>query len=380
VPALGEEELVLHRRQVLGGLAAVSGLSTLPSFAQTNTADVPILFVHGNGDQASIWLTTVWRFESNGYRRDLLHAINFSDPTARDVDAVAQANRSSTDDQLRELKAAIDRIKMATGASRLALVGLSRGGNSIRNYVSEPDRAANVSHVVLGGTPNHGVFDWEATLGNEFNARGPFLSRLNSGASEVVPGPAFLTLRSDGLDKYAQPDAALLGKPGVPTGVTAEGPALKGATNLVLGPVDHRETATSPRAFREIYKFISGSEPGRIEILAERKVTLNGQVTGFPAGVPTNRPLKGALVEVFAVSADTGERLGDALLRKQISEDGLWGPLDVPAGTFLEFVIAGPEHPTTHIYMSPFPRSSDIVHLRPGRSIGRVMKAPRPSF
>jgi len=65
-----------------------------------------------------------------------------------------------------------------------------------------------------------------------------------------VPGPAFLTLRSDGLDKYAQPDGRFLGRPGVPTGITAEGPALKGATNLVLGPVDHRETgqARAPSA------------------------------------------------------------------------------------------------------------------------------------
>jgi pimeloyl-ACP methyl ester carboxylesterase len=27
----------------------------------------PIIFVHGNGDNASIWQTTLWRFESNGW-------------------------------------------------------------------------------------------------------------------------------------------------------------------------------------------------------------------------------------------------------------------------------------------------------------------------
>ena len=36
-----------------------------------------------------------------------------------------------------------------------------------------------------------------------------------------------------------------VGKPGTPTGITTEGPALKGAINLVLGAVDHRETAMS---------------------------------------------------------------------------------------------------------------------------------------
>ncbi len=379
---------MINRRNFLGGVAAASTLPIIPARGQVPDG-IPILFVHGNGDQAPIWLTTIWRFESNGYRRDLLHAANFSDPLARDVDAVAQPNRSSTDEQLRELSETIDRLKAARGAPRLALVGLSRGGNAIRNYVSAPERAANISHVVLGGTPNHGVFDWEATRGNEFNARGPFLSRLNGGESEVVPGPAFLTLRSDGLDKYAQPDGRFLGQPGVPTGVTAEGPALKGATNLVLGPVDHRETATSARAFREMYKFVTGAEPGRLAIVPERSVTLNGQVTGFPAGVPTNRPVKGAFVQVFAVSPDTGERIGDPVWEKETKEDGVWGGLITAPDTYLEFVIAAPDHPVTHIYMAPFPRSSDIVHLRPARPLGKgdegaeavvLMSRPRGYF
>jgi pimeloyl-ACP methyl ester carboxylesterase len=379
---------MLNRRNFLGGVAAISAWQVLPAFGQTS-GDLPILFVHGNGDQASIWLPTLWRFESNGYRRDRLHAVNFTDPNARDVDAVAQPNRSSTEDQLRELTEAVDRVRGAPGAPRLALVGLSRGGNAIRNYVSAPERAANVSHVVLCGTPNHGVFDWDATLGNEFNGRGPFLIRLNGGESEVVPGPAFLTLRSDGLDKYAQPDGRFLGRPGVPTGVTAEGPALKGATNLVLGAVDHRETATSPRAFREIYKFITGQEPQHLSIVPEKEVTLSGMVTGFPGGVATNRPVAGAHVEVFAVSPETGARQGDPLYGKETGGDGAWGAVTTSPDIYLEFVISAPDSPVTHIYMAPFPRSSDIVDLRPGRPIGKgdegaeaivVMSRPRGYF
>ncbi len=378
----------LDRRSFLSGAAALSAVPAFDALAQGST-DLPILFVHGDGDQAPVWLTTLWRFESNGYRRDRLHAINFTDPKARDNDAIAQPNRSSTEDELRELSEAIDRIRTATGAPRVALVGLSRGGYSIRNYVSAPDRATGVSHIVLGGTPNHGVFDWDAALGNEFNGRGPFLNRLNGGESEVVSGPAFLTLRSDGYDKYAQPDGRLLGRPGVPTGITAEGPALKGATNLVLGEVDHRETATSPRAFREIYKFITGREPGRLSIVPETEVTLNGQVTGLVAGVPTNRPVAKAVVEVYRVSAETGERLGEPIHRKETGEDGVWGPMAVASNVNLEFVIAAADHPITHIYTSPFPRSSNIVHLRPARPIGKddegaqaivLMSRPRGYF
>ena len=37
------------------------------------------------------------------------------------------------------------------------------------------------------------------------------------------------------------------------------------------------------------------------------------------------------------------------------------------AGTPLEFVVDAPGYATHHIYRSPFPRSSSIVHLRPER-------------
>ena len=366
------ETSLLDRRSFLAGAAALSALRTFPAVGQTSATDVPILFVHGNGDQAPIWLSTLWRFESNGYPGDRLHAINFTDPLARDDDGAAQPNRSSTEDQLRELTEAIDRIRQTTGAPRVALVGLSRGGYAIRNYVSLPERAAHVSHVVLCGTPNHGVFAWDAGRGNEFNGRGPFLSRLNAGESEVVAGPAFLTLRSDGFDKYAQPDGVFLGRPGVPTGITAEGPALKGATNLVLGQVDHRETATGPRAFREMYKFVIGREPDRLSIVPEKEVGLNGIVTGFPAGVPTNRPVAKAVVEVFRLSADTGQRSGDPIHHKETGADGIWGAVTINSDAYLEFVITAPDHPVTHIYTAPFPRSSEIVHLRPGKPIGKA--------
>ena len=43
----------------------------------------------------------------------------------------------------------------------------------------------------------------------EFNGRGPFLRGLNEGESEVTPGTAFLTLRSDGIDKYRASRRAL---------------------------------------------------------------------------------------------------------------------------------------------------------------------------
>jgi hypothetical protein len=382
----------LSRRTVLKGASILPLVQSLgrSASAQTNsavpaTAEVPpILFVHGNGDHAALWITTMWRMESNGVPRERMFAINFADPLARTDDAVPQPNRSSTEDQRRELGEAIKDLKRRTGAPRVALVGNSRGGNSIRSTIKNGG-AADVSHAVLCGVPNHGVYDWDDGLGNEFNGRGPFLRGLNEGDSEVIAGTAFLTLRSDGLDKFAQGDGRFVGKPGVPTGITAEGPALKGATNLVLGAVDHRETAFSPRAFREIYKFIVGREPDRISILPEAEVKLSGLVTGTPGGVQTNRPVAGASVEIYRVSPDSGERIGGAIHASQSAEDGRWGPALVDPAWYLEIVLTSAGSPTTHLYRSPFPRSSDVVHLRAARPLaaadagaGAVVLMSRP--
>jgi hypothetical protein len=145
----------------------------------------------------------------------------------------------------------------------------------------------------------------------------------------VTAGVPFMTLRSDGFDLYAQPDGRFIGHPGPATNVTADGPALKGATNILLGEVDHRKTACGPRAFAEIYKFIVGRAPARIAITPETEVVLNGRVTGVVDGTPTNRPVEGGRVEVYRVSAETGERQGAAPHSKATGADGAWRPAPV---------------------------------------------------
>ncbi|HEY7844707.1 MAG TPA: hydrolase, partial [Bradyrhizobium sp.] len=191
----------VSRRTILKGASALPLLArnlALPVLAQAAPASgeiPPILLVHGNGDHAALWITTLWRMESNGVSRDKMFAINFTDPLARNDDAVVQAGRSSTEDQRRELGEAIAALKKRTGAARVALIGNSRGGYPIRSYIKNGG-SGDVSHAVLCGVPNHGVFAWDENPGNEFNGRGPFLRGLNEGESEVTPGTAFLTLRS----------------------------------------------------------------------------------------------------------------------------------------------------------------------------------------
>ena len=369
------------RRSVL----AASLLAPVAARGQGGPAEPvpPILFVHGNGDTAALWLTTLWRFETNGVGRDRMLALDIPDPLARSDDAVPQPNRSSTEDQRRAVAEGVRALRDRTGAARVALVGNSRGGYGIRSYIRSG--ASDVSHAILCGVPNHGVHAWDEGLGSEFNGRGPFLSGLNGGPREADEGPAWLTLRSDGYDKFAQSDGAALGRPGRPTHVTSDGPALTGATNLVLGRLDHREVAYGPRAFAEMIRFLPGRPPDRLAIVPETRVVLDGLVTGLAGGVATNRPVAGATVEIHRVDPETGERRGDMLHGRTTGADGRWGAVTVAPTDALEFVLAVPGHPTAHLYRSPFPRSSEIVHLRPPRPLagpdaaaGAVVTMVRP--
>ena len=54
----------------------------------------------------------------------------------------------------------------------------------------------------------------------------------------------------------------------------------------------------------------------------------------------------------------------------QTAADGRWGPAQVEPTWYLEIVLTSAGSPTTHIYRSPFPRSSEIVHLRAARPLG----------
>lgn len=364
---------------VLSGCAMNSSLSAanpgMPSTADTP----PIVFVHGNGDTAALWQTTIWRFESNGWPRSSLYAVEVPYPSARDEDAKPQAGRTSASENSTYLSAEVDKVLAATGASKVILYGNSRGGNSIRHYIQNGDGATKVSHAILGGTPNHGVWAIKGFReGNEFSGTGAFLSALNAPKNangDEVTGPVkWLTIRSDSNDKFAQPDGLWIGAKGTATNVTFAGPELKGATNAVIPRIDHRETSFSQAAFVTAYSFLRGIGPKSPAIVPEDVAVLNGRVTGLglrsddaaSGNFVNNLPVPGATVQIFATDA-AGARLGAAVHSKTVIADGVWGPFTAKTGMAYEFVITAAGYSTTHIYRSPFPRSSSVLHLRAER-------------
>ncbi len=367
-------------RRLLLGLAAIALLLTACASRPALEETPPIVFVHGNGDSAALWQTTLWRFESNGWPRERLHAIEIPYPLARDEDSKAQPGRSSTTEQMRFLKAEVDRVLKASGASKVVLFGNSRGGHAIRNYIQNGGGAATVSHAILGGTPNHGVWSVKGFReDNEMAGNGPFLSALNAPKNangDEVSGPVkWLTIRSDNNDKYAQPDGLWIGAKGMATNVGFDGPELKGASNVVIPRIDHRETAFSPVAFDAAYRFVTDRAPRSLAIEAEAAPVLDGNITGRglrsddpgSGNWPNNLPVPGASIAIFATDASSGERLGNAVHNKTVGADGQWGPFAARPGVPYEFVVSAPGYATTHVYRSPFPRSSAIVHLRPER-------------
>jgi pimeloyl-ACP methyl ester carboxylesterase len=388
-------DTTITRRELLLAAAAAATLP-LPGCASTPALDArpPIIFVHGNSDSAALWTTTIWRFESNGWPRERMFAIDLPYPTARNEDDKEQPGRTSIAEFTAYLAAEVKRVRAATGAPKVVLIGLSRGGYPIRNFIAGGG-AGQVSHAILGGTPNHGVWAIKAFLpGNEFNGTGPFLTQLNAPqgpeGNEVTPGVKWLTIRSDNNDKYAQPDGVWLGQRGTATNVGFDGPALKGAQNVVIAGIDHRETALGPRAFAEMWRFLTGQAPGTLTIAPEARVVLDGKVSGLgldnrDGSFATNLPLVGASVEVYATHAVSGERLGPALHARTIGADGRWGPFVTDPNARHEFVITAPGYAITHVYRSPFTRSSQIVNLRPerladaDRSAGAVVSMSRPS-
>ncbi len=336
----------------------------------------PVVFVHGNGDTAALWQSTLWRFESNGWPRNRLHAIEVPYPSSRDEDAKLQAGRTSTNEHAAYLSSEVNKVLAATGANKVVLFANSRGGNAVRNYIQNGDGAAKVSHAILGGTPNHGVWAIKGFReGNEFSGTGAFLMGLNAPKNangDEVTGPVkWLTIRSDNNDKFAQPDGLWIGAKGTATNVTFAGPELKGATNAVIPRIDHRETSFSPAAFLTAHSFIRGVGPKFPAIVPEAVVVLNGKVTGL--GLNSNDPKSGnfvnnlpvpdASVLIYATDA-TGARVGGAAHAKRVGPDGQWGPFTAKAGVAYEFVISAAGYSTTHIYRSPFPRSTEILNLR----------------
>ena len=351
------------RLWTVAAFLCIAGTASAQAVLPAKGMPPPIIFVHGNGDDSTRWVPTIWLFESNGYPADRLFAVRFHHPVARTDNAREEAARSSTDDEKVELSRFVRSVLDRTHASKAVLVGSSRGGLTIRNYVQNGEGKQTVLAEILCGTPNHGVNASDSNRNGEFNGKGIFLSALNTpgpDGNETTPGVRTLTLRSDAFDKYAQPSAIAFGHPEQSSGGSYESPALKGAENIVLKGLDHRELAFSDLAFATMYRFLFAREPRTMSIVDEQAPKISGLVTGFVEQAPTNDPLAGVHMRVTESGAAPGS---PAMYDRSTGADGAWGPVQVHPGVSYSFDLERDGRHVTY-FLPALHRSTALLNFR----------------
>ena len=335
-----------------------------PALAQDS---LPILFVHGSGDWANKWMVTKWRFESNGYPSDLLFTVDMPYPSATLSDTDPAPGTSRQYDQAVHLAGVVQSIKQETGAGRVILIGNSRGGTTSLAYIRNHGGSEHVALMIATGTPFHGIGCLPFFMQDfEFNGCGDMAPNLLT--DPLVPSSVQLaTLRSDMYDKYAQPflDMGSLRIPFLGAGY--DGPELPGADNRIIPGVDHREVGYGPEAFAALWNIVTGTEPETLELTSQSQIILNGRITGWLEGRPTNLPEAGVQVQVFRLDAETGARLGDPLVDATTGEDGFWGPVSTVSGAAHEWVISPEEGPSLSVIRPPLARSTQVMDFRLGQ-------------
>lgn len=274
----------------------------------------PVVMAHGFLAAGDTWSLQAQRLEANGVCATHIVAFDW--------------NTLAPDGAEDALDVVVDRLLADTGASQIDLVGHSAGGGLGYRYLADPTRAAKVAHyvhVASSAAPLDGV------------PAGP------AGPSDA-PVPT-LAIRSTGDT------------------VVAQASDIPGATNLVLTSEDHYEAATSVAAFDGIWRHLHGADPQATEPRAARRPVLAGKALTLGE----NTPVSGWTVDVWAVEATTGVRVGDVPAATfTVATDGAWGPFEATAGQRYELALHGTSASDTQVhYYIEAPTADDrLVYLR----------------
>ena len=175
----------MNRTRITAVLAALVSLLALllplPATAATTRSTFgpgsnPILFVHGYNGSASNWDMMVSKFAADGWPPNYLDQWSYD----------SHQSNATTAGQLAQ---EVDRLKAATGASKVDIVTHSMGGLSARYYTKNLQGDANVDGWVSIGGPNHGTTSANVcgdVSCTEMRAGSDFLNQLNSG--DETPG------------------------------------------------------------------------------------------------------------------------------------------------------------------------------------------------
>ena len=211
----------------------------------------PIIFVHGGSGSGAQFESQAMRFASNGYPQSYLAVVEY-DSGGLDFPEDLPIVHAEIDARIAELQA-------ATGRAQVDLMGHSRGTTVSHDYLSFPERAANVAHYV----------------------------NIDGRSADAPPGGVpTLALWAGAVDRPVEGE-------------------IVGAINVTVPNQEHIEVATSEESFFEMYHFLRGHAPLTTKILPQLLPRISGRVVLFPDNVGRD----GATLEVWRVDGDTGERV-----------------------------------------------------------------------
>lgn len=191
----------------------------------------PILFVHGYGGNNGNWQDMKAKFLADGWQEVELYAYNYSF-TASNATSAA------------EIRDQVDKIIANTGATKVDIIAFSMGSISSRYYLKNLGGTAKVDAWVSLAGPNHGTDAVENDQCNftpcrEIIPGSSFLAALN--AIDETPGLVrYGTWRSP-CDTTINPDESVI---------------LTGATNTMVGCIQHIQFLTDDPTYRQVRNFV----------------------------------------------------------------------------------------------------------------------------
>lgn len=155
----------------------------------------PVVLVHGTfADRSNSWQAISPLLKNNGY---CVFALNYGDYNGSGAIGVYGVDDIPT--SAGELDAFVDKVRAATGAAEVDLVGHSQGGMMPRYYLKYLGGAAEV-HTLVGLSPsNHGTtLDGLFVLSNFFPGANQFTGALCPACEQQRVDSAFITNLNSG--------------------------------------------------------------------------------------------------------------------------------------------------------------------------------------
>jgi triacylglycerol esterase/lipase EstA (alpha/beta hydrolase family) len=157
----------------------------------------PVVLVHGTfADMSNSWQAISPLLKNNGYCVFALNYGSYNGSGAIGVYGVGEIRNSAG-----ELSAFVDKVRAATGAAEVDIVGHSQGGMMPRYYLKFLGGAAKVRALVGLSPSNHGTtVDGIGILARFFPGGSQFTGALCPACEEQIVGSAFLAELNSGGD------------------------------------------------------------------------------------------------------------------------------------------------------------------------------------